>query len=269
MKSTIQRIPPQSVSVDEGVLQAQLDRLESEFEHLRTQVRKAQRLATLGTGAATLAHEFNNLLTPIFGYVQTAVESNDPSFMKKALERTLKQAGIMTGMCDRILRLAADEPIDRKPVAVLAVTKDAVASLGRDLDKDNITLELQIDEELRVLADEHELLRVLLNLVINARQAMMGRPGRLTIDAAIDQQDTDTVVISVCDCGPGILPEVLPRIFEAGFTTKQNADRLELGGIGLGLAVSREIIEENGGTLTAESTPGHGATFRITLPIAN
>lgn len=270
MKPTIQRVPPPrvAVAVDDGELQAQIDRLENEFGHLRAQVHKAQRLATLGTGAASLAHEFNNLLTPIFGYAQSALDSNDPSFMKKALDRTLKQAKIMTGMCDRILRLATDEPVERKPVQVLPVTQEAVGSLGRDLARDNITLNLQIDPELKVLADEHELLRVLLNLIINARQALLGRPGRLTIDAAVNPADTERVLICVRDTGSGIKPEVLPRIFDAGFTTKQNAQRLELGGIGLGLSVSREIIEDNGGTLTAESTPDRGTTFTIDLPVA-
>ena len=262
------RVPPPKVAPDEAALQAQLDRLEEQFEVLRNQVRRAQRLASLGTGAATLAHEFNNLLTPIVGYCRIALDSNDTALMKKALERTLKQGNLLGGMCGRILRLAVDEPVERKPAGVLHLVEEAVATLGRNLSKDNITIMLQIDPELMVCVDEREIIRVLLNLVINARQAMLGRPGWFTIDAARDPGHPERVLICVRDSGPGITPEDLPRIFEPGFTTKLHADRIDRGGIGLGLSVSREIVEENGGTLTVESTPGRGATFTLTLPAA-
>jgi len=268
-KTSSARIPPLRLAPDDDVLQAQLDRLEDEFQVLRQQVRQAQRLASLGTGAAALAHEFNNVLTPIVGYCRAALDSDDASFMKKALERSLKQAKLLSGMCDRILRLAADEPIERRPVGVLHLAEEAVATLGRDLGKDNISLALQIDPQLQVLADEREVLQVLLNLIINARQAMLGKPGRLTIDAALDPGDPGRVVMCVRDSGPGIKPEDLPHIFEPGFSTKQRADRLDRGGIGLGLSVSREITEDNGGTLTVESTPNSGATFTLTLSAAS
>ena len=260
------RIPPPKVAPDEAALQAQLDRLEDQFAVLRSQVRRAQKLASLGTGAATLAHEFNNVLTPIMGYCRAALDCDDTDLMKKALARTLKQANLLGGMCGRILRLAADEPVERKPVGVLRLAQEAVATLGRDLSKDNITVTLQIDPELKVRVDEREIIRVLLNLVINARQSMLGRPGWFTIDAARDPGHPERVLICVRDSGPGIKPEDLPRIFEPGFTTKQHAERIDRGGIGLGLSVSREIAEENGGTLTAESTPGRGATFTLALP---
>jgi signal transduction histidine kinase len=268
-KASSSRIPPQRLAPDEDLLQAQLDRLEEEFQVLRRQVRRAQRLASLGTGAAALAHEFNNVLTPIVGYCRAALDSDDSSLMKKALERSLKQAKLLSGMCDRILRLAADEPIERKAVGVLHLAEEAVASLGRDLSEDNISLSLQIDPQLKVLVDEREILQVLLNLIINARQAMLGRPGKLIIDAARAPACPQRVVICVRDSGPGIKPEDLPHIFEPGFSTKQHADRLDRGGIGLGLSVSREIAEENEGSLTVENAPAAGATFILTLPAAS
>ena len=245
-----------------------MDRLEQQFALLREQVRKSQRLASLGTGAAALAHEFNNLLTPILNYAQSALDGDDTALMRKALERTLKQARIMTGIAGRVLRVAADEPVDRRPVAVLGLVESTIFALGRDLSKDNIQTALQIDPALRVMADEHELLQVLFNLIVNARQAMLGRPGRLTIDAALDPRDQNVVHICVRDTGPGIRPEDLGRIFEPFFSTKQHDQRSGRGGVGLGLCVSREIVEENGGTLTVESTVGEGTTFTVTVPRA-
>ncbi|UCG32787.1 MAG: hypothetical protein JSU68_14110 [Phycisphaerales bacterium] len=263
---TSQRMSPVRIAPEEKALQTQLDHLEQQFEVLRQQVRRAQRLASLGTGAAALAHEFNNMLTPVMGYCRAALDSEDATLMRKALDRTLKQAKLLGGMCDRILRLAADEPLERKSVVVLNLVQEAVATLVRDLAKDNINLVLQIDPDLTVFADEKGMLQVLMNLIINARQAMLGRPGQLTIDAAPNPASPDRTVICVRDTGPGIKREHLEHIFEPGFTTKQHADRIDRGGVGLGLPFSREIVEENGGTLTAESAPNKGATFTVTLP---
>ncbi len=263
-----QRIPPGRVSPSEAQLQAQLDQLERQFELLRSQVRKSQRLASLGTGAAVLAHEFNNLLTPILNYAQAAMGSDDPAFMAKALGSIHKQAKIMVGIAGRVLRVAADEPVERKPTPVRELVDDTVLALGRDLSRDNITLTIQIDPQLFVLADRHELLQVLFNLLLNARQAMLGKPGRLAIDAAPDPADPARVHICVRDSGPGIKPDDLPQVFEPFFSTKQHESRAGRGGIGLGLSVSREIIAESGGELSVESEYGRGTTFMITLPAA-
>jgi signal transduction histidine kinase len=107
----------------------------------------------------------------------------------------------------------------------------------------------------RVVADRDHLKQVLLNLVLNAVQAA-GRGGRVTLEA---QPARDGITIVVADTGPGIAPDVLPRIFDPYFTTRN-------GGLGLGLTIARRIVQAHGGSLEVESTPGAGARFTVRLP---
>lgn len=254
----------QMTQTAEQMLERQFDRLAQQVDSLRKQLREAQRLAALGTMSAMIAHEFNNLMTPVISYAQYAIEKGDDALMKRAVEKALQQAKRASQMCDRILGLAAQTNMGPGPVEVAALVNETVASLGRDLSKDSIQLRLSIPEGLRVKANAGQLQQVLFNLVLNARQAMLGRPGSLTILA--EPLADNTVAIRVKDTGCGIKPDDLERIWEPFFTTRRQGDRPDQRGIGLGLTICRDIIEELGGTIVAESQPGHGTTFTITLP---
>jgi two-component system, NtrC family, sensor kinase len=254
---------PTNLTFNGERLQTELERLGDRFELLHAQLRQSQKLASLGATAATIAHEFNNLFTPIVAYARQALDTGDVPLMRKALEKTLAQVDVMRNMCDRVVGLARQSDGGVKPVNVAKVATEAIECLCRDPAKDNITVQVQIDPNLTARTNEGALLQVLFNMVINARQAMLGRRGRLTIDAAAAD---GRVAINVRDSGSGIAPENLDRVFEPFFTTKSSADRPDRRGLGLGLSICREMIEDLGGTIRVASQVNVGTTFTIDLP---
>lgn len=264
MKSDIMS-DPASISQAAGqMVEEQFQRLVEHIDSLRKQLREAQRLAALGTMSAMIAHEFNNLMTPVISYAQYALEKNDEALTRRAVEKGLQQAKRASQMCDRILGLASQQHLGPGPVEVAPLVADTVASLGRDLTKDNIQLRINIPQDLRVRANAGQLQQVLFNLILNARQAMLGRPGALTVLA--EPVADNMVAIRVKDTGSGIHPENLQKIWEPFFTTRRQGDRPDQRGIGLGLTICKDIIEELGGTISVESQVGLGTTFTITLP---
>jgi two-component system, NtrC family, sensor kinase len=257
-----------TLPADPNYLQAHLDRLTGEFDLMKRQLRQTQKLASVGTNAAMIAHEFNNLFTPVVAYAQHALDTGDVELMKKALAKTVERCATMRHMADRLIGLAKQSDSALKAVRVLELSQAAVECLGRDPERDNIHVNLQIDPNLAVRANESGLMQVLFNLVINARQAMLGRGrGRLTIDAA--PTSNEQVEIHVRDNGCGIPRENLSRIFKPFFSTKGNADKPDKRGLGLGLSICHEIIEELGGRLSVTSELNVGTTFTITLPVAS
>ncbi len=182
------QVPPpapdaDTLAKDEYALQAQLDELAGQFQQIKSQLRHAQKLASIGTTAAVIAHEFNNLFTPVVAYARQALDTADVELMRIALTKTLERAATMRQMADRVIGLAKQPDGAAKTIKVREIVENAVGCLCRDLDRDNISLNLQIDPGLAVRANENQLLQVLFNLLINARQAMLGRHGRLTVDA--------------------------------------------------------------------------------------
>lgn len=255
-----------TLAKDAYALQAQVDELARQFEGMQAQLRQTQKLASLGTTAAMIAHEFNNLFTPVVAYAQQALDTGDAELMKTALTKTLDRTSAMRQMADRVIGLARQPTGGIRSVNVRQMAENAVGCLCRDLGKDNIGLNIQIDPGLCVRANENQLLQVMFNLVVNARQAMLGRRGRLTIDAV--PIDEDQVEINVRDTGCGISAENLTRLFEPFFSTKQDADKPDRRGLGLGLAISRGIVEDLGGTISVTSEMNVGTTFTVILPRA-
>lgn len=255
-----------TLAKDAYALQAQVDELARQFEGMQAQLRQTQKLASLGTTAAMIAHEFNNLFTPVVAYAQQALDTGDAELMKTALTKTLDRTSAMRQMADRVIGLARQPAGGIRSVNVRQMAENAVGCLCRDLGKDNIGLNIQIDPGLCVRANENQLLQVMFNLVVNARQAMLGRRGRLTIDAVPMKEEQ--VEINVRDTGCGISAENLTRIFEPFFSTKQDADKPDRRGLGLGLAISRGIVEDLGGTISVTSEINVGTTFTVTLPRA-
>lgn len=257
---------PQDINhpVEESEVERQLDRLERHVAELHRQIEQLQRLAALGTVASMVAHEFNNLLTPMISYSQYALQRDDPALLRTAVDKSYKNAQRLTSLCQRVLGIAVDDRAGPTAITVLPLVREAVDCLVRDLEKDNIRLQIDVPDGLAVRARAGSLQQVLFNLVLNARQAMLDKPGSLRVSAAAGADGQ--VTIEVADTGPGIRPEHLERVFEPFFTTKQHEGRSDRRGVGLGLHICRQLMEEQGGTIAVASKYGAGATFALTLP---
>lgn len=265
------RAPSQSVDFASSDLSAQAPaiarqfaKLEAQFETLKAQVRQAQQLSALGAVAPMIAHEVNNLLTPVLGYAEAASASDDPSLMKKALRVATRNVKILIGMSERLLSIGAARTSKRESVILRDVVEEAQASLCRDLIKDGIQFLNKIEPDLRVRADALQLQQVLFNLLLNAREAMLGaHNGLIRISAACDG---DRVVLEVHNTGEPIPADLLPHVFDALRSSKpvERNGRARCGG--LGLALCRDLIEENEGAIRVTSTSEAGTTFVIELP---
>jgi signal transduction histidine kinase len=261
---------PDSVRLEQA-LGGQLAEAQRQLDLLRQQLTETQRLAAIGTIAAVIAHEFNNLLTPIVSYSQYALASAqspqpDLALMTKALAKTFQSAEKAGKICASMLALARGQSTVAS-VNVKQLVEEVLTVLARDPQKDGIALRVQVEPDLAVAGDSVQLEQVLLNLLINARQAMLGRGGSLTVKAA-RLPDADEARVQVIDSGCGIPEKLLPKIFEPFFTTKGTAQRGEMRGTGLGLAICKQIIEHHGGRIQVASEPGRGTAFTLFLPLA-
>lgn len=258
--------PQQSIPAEQSMI-AQISQMQLQLDMVRQQLTESQRLATIGTIAAVIAHEFNNLLTPIVSYSQFALtsaesETPDMDLIKKALSKAFGSASKAGKICTSMLALARGQSISGQ-IGVQKLIDEVLLVLARDPQKDGIALRVQIQPDLVVQVDPVQLEQVMLNLLINARQAMLGKGGSLTIKASGDDKE---VKIQVIDTGSGIPEKLLPKIFQPFFTTKGTARQGESKGSGLGLAICKEIIEHHKGRIEVQSEVGKGTTFSIILP---
>ncbi len=258
-----------NLGFSEETLTRSVATLQEQLDSVRQQLMESQRLATIGTMTAVIAHEFNNLLTPIISYSQFALTSAqsqapDMELIRKALGKAFASATKAGKICSSMLSLARGESTFMQ-VAVQQLVDETLMVMARDPQKDAIALRVQIQPGLMIQADPIQLEQVLLNLLINARQAMLGKGGALTIKASAAPDDGE-VRIQVIDTGPGIPERLIDKIFQPFFTTKGTARRGETRGTGLGLAICKEIIEHHKGHIRVQSEPGRGTTFTICLP---
>ena len=223
----------------ESVGQHILDELadtQRQLDELKEQLTESQRLASIGTIAAVIAHEFNNLLTPIVSYSQFALSSAesdkpDMDLVRKALSKSFQASTKAGRICNSMLGLARGESTAGL-VSVQTVVDEVLMVLARDPKKDGIALRVQVQPGLVVSGDQVQLEQVLLNLLINARQAMLGKGGSLWVKAA-DAEDGE-LRLQVIDTGPGIPEKLISKIFQPFFTTKGTVRRGQSKGTGLG-----------------------------------
>jgi len=257
---------PSTIPLPDALLK-QLGDAQLQLDAVRDQLMESQRLATIGTIAAVIAHEFNNLLTPIVSYSQFALSSAqsptpDMELIRKALNKAFQSAQKAGKICTSMLSLARGES-SFGLASVQKLVDEVLTVLARDPQKDGIALRVQVQSDLRVWGDCVQLEQVLLNLLINARQAMAAKSGSLTIKATADDHE---IKIQVIDTGPGIPEHLMPKIFQPFFTTKGTAKKDENRGTGLGLAICKDIIEHHGGRIQVQSEIGKGTSFTIHLP---
>jgi signal transduction histidine kinase len=233
---------------------------------LEQQLVKMQKLAALGELVSTTTHEFNNVLMTILNYARLGLRHKDQPTRDKALEKILAASQRAAKITSTILAVARNRSENFEPTNLPQLVTDALVLLERELAKYRISVEPHLADVPLVLAMGNQIQQVLLNLLINARQAMLGG-GRLIIRLEHDTA-ADMVDLVVRDTGCGIPADKLPRIFEPFFTTKSGPDETGKGGTGLGLASCRQIVEAHHGRIRVESTVGRGTQFTIKLPVA-
>jgi len=246
-------------------LHKHLDNQQEQNNALKSQIDRLQGLANIGTATCMIAHEINNLLTPLGSYAALALKHpDDMQLTEKALQKTVRNCEQASKIMESMLAVANGETQEKKATRLIALVEKIFTCLCRDFAKDNITVEIQISEGLTVWAVPVQIQHILMNLILNARNSMLGQGGILTIKA---QDRTDAVQIEVCDSGCGIEPADLEKIFEPFFTTKTDEKPpSQCSGVGLGLAFCKKIIDEHGGCISVESEPARGSTFKIILP---
>jgi two-component system NtrC family sensor kinase len=248
-----------------GALEAHNRSLEQMVRERTERLLQSEKIATMGSLLAGVAHELNNPLAVLSGHVQLLRETaGDPEIAVRT-DKILDAADRCVRIVRNFLALARQRPPERGRVHVKEVARGAVELLGYQLRTAGIDVTMGIPDGLpAVWADRHQLHQVLVNLVGNAQQAMRHHAGRRAVEiAARHDAARGRVRLEVADTGPGMPPEVRARIFEPFFTTKPVGE-----GTGLGLSLCRSMIEEHGGTIDVASEPGQGARFLIELPVA-
>ncbi|MEM1061653.1 MAG: ATP-binding protein [Planctomycetota bacterium] len=240
-----------------------LARLREENERLRAELAASQRLATIGTVASSVTHEFNNVLTTVINYAKMGLRHRDDETRTKAFERVLAAGQRAAKVTTGLLSYARGKDGRREATDLGRLTRDVLVLLEKDLKRHRISLAAEAADGVVATVDAVQLQQVLMNLVLNARQAT-GTGGSLTVRVSADEV-TGEAAISVRDDGPGIPVDVLPRIFEPFVSTK-TADDAGQGGTGLGLAYCREAVEAHGGKIRVRTEVGRGTEFTVVLP---
>ncbi len=246
-----------------------------EKDKLEKQLRRAQKLETVGTLAGGIAHDFNNILAPIMGYAEMSLlnlKETDSLYID--LQYILKAAHRAKELVEQILLFAKQGEKEHRPLSLQLLVREALKLLRPSIPT---TVEIQQhvnDSCEKVRADSSQIHQVIVNLCTNAWQAMEEKGGKLTIELNLKRVDIATVklhpildeteyaCLSIIDTGPGMNEQVLDRIFEPFFTTKEINK-----GTGLGLSVVHGIVRSHKGDILVYSEPGKGTEFHVYLPI--
>jgi two-component system, NtrC family, sensor kinase len=243
---------------EQALTRSQLEELRQANARLaraQTELVSAERLATVGKLAAGVAHEVGNPLAGILGYLSVARMRAPSPELKEYLERIDHEVHRIDGIVRGLLDLGRPKPATLAPVDVSQVVETCVKLVRAGPELSQVKVDFALEPGLLARADAGSLSQIIINLLLNAAQAMGGQGGvRVST-----RREGGEVRLEVEDTGPGIPSEVMPRLFEPFFTTKEGK------GTGLGLAVSQHLAQSMGGRLTAENAPGGGARFCLRL----
>ena len=242
-----------------------IQELQQRIEMLEEQLMQAQRLTALGELTSTTTHEFNNILMTIINYAKLGLRNKDEPNRTKAFDKILTAANRASKITNTILAAAKNRKQKFEPTNFTVLVEDSLLLLEREMNKYRITVEKSFSAQLpEIMADGNQIQQVVLNLFINARQAMPNG-GRLFLKMSYDEEN-EMIDFVVRDFGCGIPQDKLPKIFEPFYTTKSGPDESGKGGTGLGLASCKSIIEHHQGLIRVESTEGKGTAFTVKLP---
>jgi PAS domain S-box-containing protein len=232
----------------------------------QAELARVSRLTTMGELAASIAHEVNQPLTAVINNGSACLRllanrNLESEVLRRALEGIVSDGHRASAVLARIRAFIKKEPAEKNELNINDVIQEVLALAGRALDENQVLLDRQLTTDLPfVLADRVQLQQVLLNLIMNAIEAMTAvttQPRLLWVQSRVDE--SGEVLVAVSDSGNGFGPEV-DRVFTPFFTTKAN-------GMGMGLSISRSLVESHGGRLWAAPNSPHGAVFSFTLPV--
>ena len=262
----------------ESTSRDEIGSLATSFNHMTTELKnrehalieaneklvQSEKLSAFGQLSAGIAHEVKNPLTGILGYAQLSLRKLDKDTpLHKNISVIEKEAKRCKAIIENLMRFARQEQVEFQATDLIDVAGDALAIVDHQLSINRIKVIKQFDPELPLISgNANQIQQVLINLMINAQQAMEGSPG--TIALRIRNCNDKWVEVWLKDNGPGIDKSIQDKLFEPFFTTKKSGK-----GTGLGLSVSYGIIKEHNGKILIHSTPGKGTTFVIVLPISN
>ncbi|MCP4116174.1 MAG: response regulator [Desulfobacteraceae bacterium] len=250
-------------------------REEEEKVQLRAQLGQAQKMEALGTLAGGIAHDFNNIIAAIMGYTQLVqMDSHDNPPLQKKLERIYKACLRAKDLVQQILGFSRHHESDMSPIRLGLIVKETFKFLRATLPS-TLTLKLQLDGVRdTVMGNSSQIHQILMNLCTNAAHAMGDQPGILSVklrETRVQQimrikggelLPGTYVLLTITDTGHGMDSEIMNRIFEPFFTTKTDGK-----GTGLGLSLVHTIVQNHEGGVDVESSEGHGACFKIFLPL--
>lgn len=239
-----------------------------ELHEAQIELARANRVTMMGQMAASIVHEVNQPIAAAMTNAYAArrwLDANPPELgeVRQALDQIIKAGNRASDVIGRIRDLVKKAPLQRDGLEINDMIQDVIALTHGEVIKSGVSVQTQLMEGLpSIQGDKIQLQQVMLNLIINAVEAvrgMSGGPRELIIYTAQDKS-SNGVLVTVQDTGPGLKPETLNRLFDPFYTTK-------LGGMGMGLSICRSIVEAHGGRVWASSTQGCGATVQFTLPV--
>ena len=241
--------------------------LEQKIEILQQQLAHAQKLTALGELVSTTTHEFNNVLMTIINYAKLGLRHRDTATREKAFDKILSAGNRAAKITNSVLGIARNRGSEREPTDLASIIEESLVLLEREMNKYRISVDKQFADVPEAMVNGNQIQQVLLNLLINARQAMPSG-GQLVIKLAPSEEE-GMIDLIVRDYGSGIPADKLRNIFDPFFSTKKGPDASGKGGTGLGLSMCRDIIESHHGRIRVDSAVGRGTAFTLKLPVAH
>ncbi|NTU79227.1 MAG: GAF domain-containing protein [Chloroflexales bacterium] len=238
------------------------------FDQLQTkqeELIRTSKLAALGTFAAGIAHEFNNLLTAIYGFAQLGLSTENVAEKNDALDVALRTSKRGQSITAGLLTFARRRDSRRELCQIREVLDETLMLVERQLAKANVTIRREYEPTPATFCEPGQIAQVVLNLITNARDAMAESQGGALVLGLREHEGQ--IELRVSDTGVGIADNLLEQIFQPFVTTKSTLDSGATSGTGLGLAISQNIIESHHGTISVSSTLGQGTTISVRLPI--
>jgi len=244
---------------------SEAERLESQIADLQQKLLQSQKLSSVGALASSITHEFNNILTTVINYAKMGLRHKDAGTRDKAFNKILAAGQRASKITTGVLSYARNVGDHKESTSLVQLMQDVLILAEKDLQMNRIRWQTDFYSQAYAEVNANQVQQVLLNLIVNARQAMPGG-GQLFL-AVNSSSDGKWSELSVRDTGDGIPAERLRSIFEPFYSTKE-ADKQGQGGTGLGLAVCREIVEDHNGRIRVESRVGQGTTMTLKFPHA-